>query len=91
MTFYLNGKLPINIMDALNEIEQALKSTSERAGPTSADYFETYWKPKFDAVRASMVSPELKKAMYDLVFEMMDHEPWDKPFDQLRTPASGSP
>jgi len=62
-------------MDALNEIEHALKITSERAGAPCAEYFETYWKPKFDEIRSLMVSPELKKAMYDLVFEMMDHTP----------------
>ena len=71
-------------MDALNEIEQALKSTADHIGGPNPEYFESYWKPKFDAVRASMVSPELKKAMYDLVFEMMDHTPWDPPFDQLQ-------
>ena len=70
-------------MDALNEIEHALKSTAVGLFGGAA-YFESYWKPKFDAVRAALISPELKKAMYDLVADMMDHEPWDPPFDQLQ-------
>ena len=84
MIFYLNGKLPINIMDALNEIEQALKITSERAGAPCAEYFETYWKPKFDEIRSLMVSPELKKSMRALVAGMVQNDFWPAPLDQLQ-------
>ena len=34
---------------------------------------------------ASMMTPELKKAMYDVMADIMDHTPWDPPFDQLES------
>jgi hypothetical protein len=67
-------------MDDLNTIEQALKANS----PDNAAWFEEHWKPKFDRIRALMISPELKKAMYDIVFEMMECDPWHEPFDELQ-------
>ena len=60
-------------MDALNEIEHALKITSERAGAPCAEYFETYWKPKFDEIRSLMVSPEAKKAIMSINLTPVEH------------------
>lgn len=71
-------------MDELDTIEQAIKSTCEHTSPMGAAWFEEHWRPKFDRIRALMISPELKKAMYDIVFEMMECEPWHKPFDELQ-------
>ena len=46
---------------ALDEIEYAMKSTSDNSNfPTAAEYYESYWKPRLDAVRAAMITPELK-------------------------------
>ena len=60
-------------MDALNEIEQALKSTAGWGGAPCIDYFETYWKPKFDEVRSLMVSPEVKKAIMSINLTPVEH------------------
>jgi len=32
-------------------------------------WFEEHWKPKFDRIRAAIISDKLKKAMYDVIFE----------------------
>ena len=53
-------------MDALNEIEQALKATAGWGGASCIDYFESYWKPKFDEVRGLLISPELKEAIMSI-------------------------
>lgn len=84
------GTLEMDPFEALDYIANALKKTIEYANPND-DYYETHWKPRIDVIRANIMTPELKQAMYDVMSEIMDHEPWDKPFDQLRTPASGSP
>ena len=60
-------------MDALNEIEQALKITSERASKPCAEYFESYWKPKFDEIRSLMISPEAKKAIMSINLTPVEH------------------
>lgn len=54
--------------EALNYIENALKTSYP-----NDDSYQTIWKPRIDAIRASIMKPELKKAM--------DH----KPFDQLKS------
>lgn len=64
-------------MDALTEIECAMASYDPN--------FKTLWKPKFDAIRESMMSPELKKGMHDLVKSMVgDVEVWPEPLNQLQ-------
>lgn len=70
-------------MDDLNEIEQALLDTLKRF-PTGEAWFEEHWRPKFDRIRSMMISDKLKKAMYDVIFEMMECEPWHEPFDELQ-------
>lgn len=70
-------------MDELNEIEKALFETLDQF-PRGEEWFEEYWKPRFDKIRSLMISPELKKAMYDIVSEMMECEPWHPPFDELQ-------
>ena len=47
-------------------------------------WFEEHWRPKFDRIRSMMISDKLKKAMYDVIFEMMECEPWHEPFDELQ-------
>jgi len=50
-------------------------------------WFEEQWKPKFDKIRSLMVTPKLMKAMYDMVSENMECEPWHEPFDELQKKA----
>ena len=71
-------------MDELNEIERALKSTLVHTSPMGEAWFEEHWKPKLDRIRSSIISDKLKKAMYDVIFEMMECEPWHEPFDELQ-------
>lgn len=71
-------------MDDLNEIERSLKSTLVHTSPMGEAWFEEHWKPKFDRIRAAMISDKLKKALYDVIFEMMECEPWHEPFDELQ-------
>jgi hypothetical protein len=75
-------------MDDLDTIEHALKSTLVHTSPMGQSWFEEHWKPKFDRIRALMISPALRKAVYDIVFEMMECEPWHAPFDELQVKAS---
>ena len=43
---------------ALDEIEHATKSIHVNANlPTGADWFESHWKPKFDAIRKALEPP----------------------------------
>jgi hypothetical protein len=71
-------------MEELNDIERAIKSTLVHTSPMGEAWFEEHWKPKFDKVRRLMVTPTLMKSMYDMVFEMMECEPWHEPFDELQ-------
>jgi hypothetical protein len=71
-------------MEELNDIERAIKSTLVHTSPMGEAWFEEHWKPKFDKVRRLMVTPTLMKTMYDMVFEMMESEPWHGPFDELQ-------
>lgn len=70
-------------MDYLDEIENALLQTSKIA-PTGEAWFKEHWKPKFDKIRSLMISPELKEAVYEIVSQMMECEPWHPPFDELQ-------
>jgi hypothetical protein len=74
-------------MDELNEIENALLRISQNTNfPMAESWFHEYWKPRFEKIRSLMISPELKKAMYDIVSEMMECDPWHAPFDELQKP-----
>lgn len=68
---------------ALYYIEATMKSTIDNVDPQGT-WFKEFWKPRFDIVRAGLISPELKQAMHEVISEIMDHEPWDPPFDQLQ-------
>jgi len=78
------SKVEMDPFEALDYVANAIKKTIEHVNPND-DYYETFWKPRIEAIRASMITPELKKAMYEVISEIMDHEPWDKPFDQLKS------
>ena len=44
---------------ALDEIEHAVKSIHINANfPTAAEHYESYWKPKFDAVRKALLNSD---------------------------------
>ena len=50
---------------ALDEIEHATKSTHVNANfPTGADWFESHWKPKFDAIRKALEPPSMLAVTY---------------------------
>jgi hypothetical protein len=70
--------------EALDYIANALKTSIEYCNPND-DSYETRWKPRIDCIRAAIMTPELKQAMYDVMFDIMDHTPWDPPFDQLQS------
>lgn len=75
-------------MEELNQIEHAIKSTLVHTNPNMGEaWFEEQWKPKFDKIRSLMVTPKLMKAMYDMVSENMECEPWHEPFDELQKKA----
>jgi hypothetical protein len=54
-------------MDELNEIERALRATSEHAHPMALQWFEEHWKPKFDKIRSLLMTPELKECEPDQI------------------------
>ena len=70
-------------MEDLEQIERMLKVLGTQISSGEA-WFDDHWKPKFERVRAAMVSPQLLKAMCD----MMECEPWHEPFDELQKKAS---
>ena len=54
---------------ALDDIENAVKSIHVNANlPTGADWFESHWKPKIDAIRKALEPPPM------LVVDFMSDE-----------------
>jgi len=70
---------------ALEEIEAGLRNMQK----PGHNWFEEYMKPRLDAVRASMITPELKKEMYNTACSLYGTGiKWHSPFDQLQTPRT---
>ena len=81
MAIVLKTTDPYYSMDPVKALEEIEAGWTMLQKPGQA-----WLKERLDAVRAAMITPELRKAIYEVVADLMDHEPWDPPFNELQDP-----